>query len=298
MLLFNQLKMNLLDPNGGGGAPPAGNPPPAGNTPPPAAAPAGNDEWAKMLGTLPDELKSDSSLSTIKDFQGLVKSYVSAQKMVGGKINLPDPKHATEADYIAVLKKMGVPEKLEEYNFKLPEGAKAEELNPEIMNKLKAAAHASGVLPWQFEKIFGAYYEQVSGITSQQEKEWEAEMKQNVDSLKKEWGQGFDTMVKKANVALKELVPNEGDRVKLIEDGLGGHPVIMKILANAAKYFKEDVFIGQGAGEFSGMTPEQALQKARDIQGNMDHPYRKPTHPNHKAAKEEVANLYKIAFPE
>jgi hypothetical protein len=290
MLLFNQFKMNLLQ-----DSPPAGGaPPPAAGTPPPAA----DSDWSKLMGSLPDDLKSDASLTPIKDFQGLVKSYVSAQKMVGGKVNLPDPKHATEADYIAVLKKMGVPEKIEEYNFKLPDGVKAEELNQDFMGKLKAAAHANGVLPWQFEKLYGAYHDQIKDMNAAEDAKWQKEVTEGTEALKKDWGPAFDTQVKKANVAFKELVPNEADRTKLVQDGLGGHPVVMKILANAAKYFKEDVFLGHGAGEFSGVTPETALQRAREIQGNKDHPYRNPVHPNHAAAKKEVQDLYRIAFPE
>ena len=60
----------------------------------------------------------------------------------------------------------------------------------------------------------------------------------------------------------------------------------------------EDVFIGQGQGALGGLTPAAALEKARTIQGDMKHPYRDTTHPNHQAAKKEVANLYAIAFPE
>ena len=120
----------------------------------------------------------------------------------------------------------------------------------------------------------------------------------DIANLKKEWGAAYDTQVKKANVAFKELVPDEADRTRLIEDGLGTHPVVMKMLTNASKYFKEDVFLGHGEGTLSGFTPEAALQRAREIQGDPNHPYRQPTHPNHQAAKKEVADLYKVAFPE
>ncbi len=47
------------------------------------------------------------------------------------------------------------------------------------------------------------------------------------------------------------------------------------------------------------MTPKMAMKKAMDIvnSGN-DHPYYNANHPNHKAAVEEVRELFQAANPD
>ncbi len=285
MSLFRKhFLQDVLDAGAGAGAPAAG-----------AAAPT----WDSIVSSFPDDIKNDSSMSTIKDVTSLAKSYISAQKMIGkDKISIPDPKHATQDDYINIFKKLGMPEKLDDYKFKLPDGVDEPSLDANFMGKLKESALAAGVLPWQFEKIYAAYHTNISEKMTAMQTQTAAESKQGIDALKAEWGAGYDSQVKKANVAFRELVPNQADRDALIQSGMGSNPVVLKMLANAAKYFKEDTFLGQGAGEFTGMTPEQALTKARAIQGDASHPYRNPTHPNHTHAKKEVQDLYKMAYPE
>jgi hypothetical protein len=304
MLSFNKSNIvrDLLGDAGsdaGGGAPPpaAVDPAAVAATPPPAST--GGIDWGKFVETLPEDIRKEPSIASFKDPVALVKSYISAQKMVGkDKIVIPDAKHATEEDWLGLFRKLGAPEKLEDYNFKLPEGAVDSEMDPEFLTSVKEAAVKAGVLPHQFEKIFGAYYGYAKKIADSSAQEASSRREADVDALKKEWGQAFDAQVKRANIALKEFVKSPEDRQRVIEDGLGSHPVLMKILANASKLLKEDTFLGHGDGVGAGITPEDALQKARTIQGDKTHPYRNPSHPNHLAAKKEVADLYRVAFPE
>jgi hypothetical protein len=294
MLLFNKVRvMDGLANEGGDGSGGTSTPPPANNsTPPPSAPPS--ITWDQVKSVLPKEYQEDPSLKTINSVDGLVKSYIHSQKAIGNKIPVPD-KHATPDDWAQIFKKLGNPEKLEEYNLNLPKEAKLDEA---FLGEIKKAAHSAGVLPFQMEKVLSTYFDYASKQMQESATKLEAQEKEDIENLKKEWGEAYDTQVKKANVAFKELVPNQADRERLINDGLANHPVVLKMLTQAAKYFKEDTFIGHGEGDLGGMTPADALSKAREIQGNKDHPYRNPTHPNHKAAKEEVQKLYKIAFPE
>jgi len=261
--------------------------------------PATGPTWEDMTKGLPEDLRDDPSMTSIKNLEALAKSYVSSQKMLGkDKIPIPDPKHATQDDYLGIFKKLGAVENVEDFKFNLPEGVAEGDLNAETMSALKEAAVKTGVLPWQFEQIFGAYMAKANEGAAKTDESIKAKQEEDSAILKKEWGEGFNDQVGRANVAFRELVPDAADRDRLVKEGLGSHPVVLKLLANASKYFKEDQFLGQGEGALAGYTPESALQKAREIQGNPDHPYRNERHPNHKAAKQEVANLYKAAYPE
>lgn len=264
-------------------------------TPTPEPPPLAAVTWDQIKASLPEELRAEKSLEVITSPEALVKSYVHAQKSMGkDKLVIPD-KHATPDDWKQVYSKLGNPEKLEDYKINL-EGDNA--INEEVMNKVKAAAHEAGVLPHQFEKIVNVFNATGTELSTSQQAAAEAQYTEQVEALKKEWGEQYDTQLRKANIAFKEFMPEQEQREAFIKSGMGGDPRIVRILANAAKLLSEDVFLGHGDGKLGGMTPQDALLKAKDIQGNPDHAYRNPAHPNHKAAKEEVANLYKIAYPE
>ncbi|RMF55084.1 hypothetical protein D6745_03215 [Candidatus Woesearchaeota archaeon] len=265
--------------------------------PAPASTPQASEpvkvDWSKVRESLPEDLRNDKSLETIKDIEGLVKSYIHAQKAIGKeKIPLPD-KHATTEDYINILRKLGSPEKPEDFKV-----GQSEILGEDFVKDFLNDAAKNGLLPWQAESILKDIEKHVSETLEQSKVQEETYIKENIDALRKEWGQAFDEKVQRANAAFKFLVPDPEERQALIDQGLGVNKAFMKMLAKVSETMKEDDFIGVGEGKFGGMTPEEALQRAREIQGDPNHPYRNPSHPNHKAAKEEVANLYKIAFPD
>jgi hypothetical protein len=282
--------MNEVAPGDGGGAP-APTPTP---TPAPTPTPSGVKlDWSQIREALPEDIRNDSSLSTINSLEGLVKTYVHSQKALGNKVPIPD-KHATPEDWQQFFRKVGNPERIDDYkvSYKAPEG---HEPNEEFINSIKEVAHKAGILPHQFESVVNAFLEKEAAIFGDLRSQQEAKAQEGVGALKKEWGSAYEDMMKKANVALKELLP-EGDRAAL--EGWQQNPAMAKLLANAAKFFKEDVFVGHGEGKLAGLTPADALRRANEIMGDPNHPYRNTNHPNHRAAQKEVADLFAAAYPE
>lgn len=251
-------------------------------------------DFKTLVATLPEELRNEGSLKNFNNFTDFAKSFVHAQKSIGkDKITVPD-KHATRDDYVSILRKLGVPEKVEDY--KLSKGEKSQATD-EFMKKFSEVAHKSGIFPWQAEELLNWYESEVRSAAEKADNEYKEQIQKGIDALQKEWGQGFKAQVAKANVAFKELLPNQEDRQALIDMGFGNNPHLVRLLANAAKLMKEDVFVGKGEG-LTTMTREEALAKARAIIGDPNHPYRNPSHPNHMAAKKEVQALYKEAYPD
>ena len=81
-------------------------------------------DWKANLS---DEVRADKSLENIKDIEGLAKSYVHAQKLVGAdKIPVPN-KYATDKDWDAVYEKLGRPKSSDGYKYELPEDQKVDE---------------------------------------------------------------------------------------------------------------------------------------------------------------------------
>lgn len=317
MFLFDgdMRKLNLLDAAGtggtsgggsaDGGAASAGNVGDGANNAPSGGANGAGGvatsgaDWSKWKESLPEDLRKSGALEPIKTIEALAKGYENLSKTLGKeKFTIPDPKFATQDDYKAIFRKLGAPEKVEDFKFKLPDGVDEKSLDADFMSNIKTAAVEAGVLPHQFEKIFESYHKIAAGKVQAHQDGMKQMMQEQVESLKKEWGGEFENQVKRANVAMMQLLPNEADRKAILDAGLGNHPSIVKALANASKLLKEDAFHGMDSGVKNSIAPEDALQKARAIQGDWNHPYRNPTHPNHKTAKEEVARLYQLAYPE
>ena len=80
------------------------------------------ENWRQAL---PEDIRNERSLDSIKTFGTLAKSFVSAQKMIGAnKVAIPG-ENATADEINAFHKALGRPDKMEDYSLdgiELPEG--------------------------------------------------------------------------------------------------------------------------------------------------------------------------------
>jgi hypothetical protein len=250
--------------------------------------------WDDVRKALPDDIRDSEMFNNVTSVEGLAKSYMHAQKSMGkDKIVVPD-KHASSEDYRQVMFKLGLSEKLEDYKFNVPEGV---EKGDDFVKEFTQASHKAGVLPHQAEEVFKWYRDYTTDVVDGHKAKLTAQLAEDEQSLRAAWGQAYDDNLQRADIALKELIPDDAERKELVDSGIAKNKSILKLLASASKFFDEDTIVGQGGNKFSSLSPDDALAKARDIQGNMEHPYRNPSHPNHAAAQKEVQNLYKIAYP-
>ena len=273
----------LLDENNGGNQGGGGTPPPAGNT----GAPP---DWR---ASLPDDIKADPALQIIQDIPSLAKSYLHAQKMVGSdKISVPS-QHATEQDWQQVFRKLGVPEKVDDYKIERPKDASFDD---EFVGQFKMKAHAFGILPKQAQNLVNWFNEASKFRAKVLAEGYAAEVEKGLGALKQEWGQAFDAKLSRANQVLVEAGGEELTKL-LAETGLNNHPLVIKAFAKLGDIVKEDAIPADGGG-VPTITPAEADAKIAEIFGNMDHPYHKPGHPGHKSAVEEMQQLFAAKFPE
>ena len=114
-----------------------------------------NPEWIKNV---PEDMRGEPSLALVKDFPGLVKSYVHGQKMVGAdKIALPGT-DASDDTWNEFYGKLGRPETAADYGLKkpedLPEGFPYSE---DIEKDFGEQAHKLGLTPKQVKGLFSWY---------------------------------------------------------------------------------------------------------------------------------------------
>ena len=249
-----------------------------------------------LFPNLPEDIKDDPSLKVFVDEKGnfnldsLAKSYVHAQRKIGEKgIRLPDDSSTPEewADFYNKLR----PSEIDKYELKnsLPDGSALDE---ELFTGFKQKAHEAGIAPAQAQKLVDWFNEHSSGNQKQLADAQSTAYQQEVEGLKKAWGEGFQTEMNTAQRALKEFA--DEDTIKYLKDsGLDGNVRLIKLFNKIGKGLLEDKFTEESHGHF-GMTKESAQKKQNAIFGDTNHPYWNAQHASHKDAVSEMAKLSEI----
>jgi hypothetical protein len=308
------MKMNqVADPSGGGGgagavvAPVA--PAQAGSTlgtPPPAVVVApepGVTTVGQQAGigdvkvTFPENwkhgldasLRDDPSLGPVNDIPTLVKNYINAQKMIGkNKITVPD-QHATDADWRNVFHKLGMPGKIEEYQFDVPKNASFDD---GFLTEFKKVAYESNILPNQVQKLLGWYNDANNKALQGFDQKIQNQKQVALQELKQQWGEAYQQKVAMAHEAIK--LSGLGDQIFswLDQSMMGDDPNMIKLLAALGEKFKEDGLVGDGAP--NTVTKSSLEGQLSEIMVNFEHPYYNKRHPNHEAAVRQVDQIHQL----
>jgi hypothetical protein len=246
-------------------------------------APVDSTDWKANLS---DEVRADKSLENIKDIEGLAKSYVHAQKLVGAdKIPVPN-KYATDKDWDAVYEKLGRPPTSDGYKYELPEDQKVDEA---ALKNFSSQAHKLGLLPTQAQGMVKFYNEMIGKQMADTESVSTAQREKAMTELKTEWGQAYADKLQKANAVVSSVFP-KGIMSMNLEDGskIGDHPEVIKAFSALADKMGEDNIV-QASGP-AYMTPKELEKQIGELQ-QPGSSYWDKNHPNHQAAVDEVLAL-------
>lgn len=253
----------------------------------------GTQDW--RLG-LPAELQEDATLRKFSDVPSLAAAYINAQKLIGAdKIAIPG-KHASEDDWTGVFKKLGLPEKVDQYELKFKEGATLDE---NFVNDFKINAHKFGILPSQAQKLADWFSDINMTAENKYIEETKQKQAQELDGLKQEWGKLYDANLSRAQLVLKEMA--DKDTLQYLNDsGLGNDTKLIKLLAKiGSKMYKEAAIVGGDAGGGNAaLTKAEAKKTIDSIMAKKDHPYFQKDHPGHKSAVKEVQDLFSKLYEE
>ena len=235
---------------------------------------------------IPKEYKEEKALSNFNNMEDLLKSYLHAQKMVGAnKIAVPN-KMATEDDWKEVFKKLGAPEKPDDYKYSFNE----DEINPEQLKSFNETAHKLGLLPKQAENLIKFYQEmnsvgEQSKLQTAQAKQLEAE-----SLLKKEFGAEYGKRLDQAKRLASETFGKELLNNTILQDGsrLGDNVEIIRAFTMLADKLSEDEIVkGDDVGYMTAGQIEKEISQLTE-EGSA---YWNKNHPNHRKAVEEVYKL-------
>lgn len=249
-----------------------------------------NAEWKAAL---PEDIKAHPALAAISDIGALAKSYVHAAQMVGAdKIPVPS-KHATDEDWKGVFRKLGLPEKIEDYKV-APEKTDVP-ISEEVVKQYTKIAHEANILPQQAKKVLDWYMNTTKAAVEQQRVQQEESVKNGIAALQKKWGQAYQSKLAKAQLYVRHHGGKEFLDY-LTKSGDGNKPEFIEFFANAAESMSEDQITATGYWQQMGRTPSDAKKEIQKIMNNMEHPYWNANHPGHQAAVDEIKELSEQAY--
>ena len=238
---------------------------------------------------IPEEYRGEKSLSNFKDMNDFVKSYLSAQKIVGAdKIPVPN-KFATEDDWKAVFTKLGAPENPDDYKYNFKEG----EVDQELLSTFNQQAHKLGLLPQQAESLIKFYNDLNEGNSIQAEEKAAETRLHTENELKREFGPQYVKRLDQAKRLAISTLGNEFLENTLLADGsrLGDNLNVVKAFSNLAEKLSEDEVV---KGDSSSYMTANEIEKEINSLTEEGSPYWTKTHPNHQKAVQEVFKLREI----
>ncbi len=235
---------------------------------------------------IPEKYKDEKALANFVSMDDFVKSYLSAQRLVGAnKVAIPN-KMATDEDWEEVYSKLGRPAKPEDYKYSFSE----EEINQDQLKNFNETAHRIGLLPKQAERIIKFYNEMNTQAEVDNQKMFEAKQTEAMADLKKEFGPTYTKRLDQAKKLATETLGNEMLNNTVLKDGtrLGDSVEVIKAFSMLADKLSEDEII---KGEGSSYQTASEIEKEISELTEDGSPYWQKPHPNHAKTVDRVFKL-------
>ena len=247
------------------------------------------EQTVDFKSLIPKEYQGEKSLQNFQDMNGFVKSYLSAQRLVGlDKIAIPNHL-ATDDDWNQVYQKLGRPNNPNEYKYNL----KDSKLDDNSLKAFSEHAHKLGLLPKQADGIINYYNELANASVIDANSKAETSRLEAEKTLRQEFGPAYNNKINAAKNLASATLGDDFLSNTILADGskLGDNPTVVKAFANLASKLSEDTIV-KGDSPSYMTTSEIEKQIASLTQPNT--PYWNKQHPNHAQAVKEVFELNEL----
>jgi hypothetical protein len=241
---------------------------------------------ADFMGSISEEYRGKVTQKGFKDVNDIVKAYDNLESKFGKRLE-----DLTADELKALDPKFGAPENADAYELGLSEDLAKDPILGDISNDLFNA----GIPKDKAEALIKGVTEKIEEQTKLAETNAALQAEENVKTLKTEFGAAFQDRIQLANKALTEF-GGEDAILAIQEAGLGNHPAIVKMLAEAGKFLAEDTPAGDKEVKSFGITPAEAQSKIAELQNDpafLDR-WRNPAHPGHREAADQMEKLYRL----
>lgn len=161
-----------------------------------------------------------------------------------------------------VYKRLGRPDTADGYEFKAPEALKDVELDQTRVKWAGGIAHKLGLNKAQYNQLVAATVEYEHGLLTEEQAKIAQEQETQMNSLKKEWGEGYVEREALGQRAVRAFLPGNQEQKEAMADAIEkaiGTAATMKLFANIGERLGEDkIHEGDTGGRKFGYTPEQA----------------------------------------
>lgn len=253
-------------------------------------------EWFNGLS---EDVAKDPTMAKFvgKSPGDMAQSYIHLQKGYGDRV--PAPRTTFTKEEWGQWNKEhneGYPEDKAGYQINAPEGAPENfPYKEEHVEAFRNAAHEAGLTQSQAKHLWDRSVENNLGDYNEQVSNYDEMKKNDVASLKKEWGAAAPEKMKLARQVIQQFF--EPDFVK----EMGNQYVsagVWRALAKIGSAFSEGKLEEFSTGSPSGFTPKEALSKANAFMEKHKTAYQDNQHPRHKEIVEKVRQMFKQAYPE
>nr|DAL85798.1 MAG TPA: putative protease [Caudoviricetes sp.] len=250
------------------------------NTPPSQT----NSNWYEADGLdkslITDKVRTFTNDDGSLNVGEMLKSYNSAQAMLGSSVRLPNEKSSPE-EVEAFWGRMGVPKSAKEYDWKVPEGYQTLD---EEFNAFKEECHALKLSKKQVGGILDAWLKRVNSIEAKQAKDFEAREAANFAALSAAdaWGEKAREKIDAVHKRMGAYGDGRGLE-KLKAAGLANDPDILRMLAEVMSDSDSSKIVA-GGGEGQSKADEIAALKASPA-------YLNRTHKDHGAVVRRINEL-------
>lgn len=250
--------------------------------------------------TLPADIRGEAAFRDIKDLDGLARSYLHAQRLVGATSadRVVIPAEGDADGWNALFGRLGRPEAPDKYALtdpKLPDGMT---VDATLKTGFVTKAHEAGLTNRQAAALYDWYNGFAAETATASASAREAAEQQAIAGLKTEWGQAFDAKLTDAKAALAHY-GGEDLVAYLNETRLGNDPRILKTFAALGAQLREDGIVGRGGGAPDAYSPAEAQQQINGLKADAQFmkAYTSRNDPGHKDAVAKMQRLYAMAFP-
>ena len=249
-----------------------------------AAAAAAPKNW---FDELEPDLKANPSITKFKAPGELAKSYVELQKTLGKeKVVLPTDK-STPEELKAFWKKLGAPDKEDDYDLNDEDIAEPIRISPEAKAMFKKYALEQGVPKSKLEGLFGVFKKATEQRFNQEVESIKKMRGESETTLRNEWGAAYEAKVAGAQKVIDKVFAGKNIR-KEFREVLVNDVGFIQGMAELAEIVSEDAL---GGTKRTTMTPQEAQSEYNTIIMDKKGPLYDEMHPEHEAAVQKLADL-------
>jgi len=270
--------------------------------PPPAQAAPPQQEQPKPVTTgtwrdkLPEDLRGNPSLSKFETEEGLAKSYVNLERMLGGdRVPVPkdvDDKEAWDRFYAAA----GRPEKPDDYKITRPEKLEAGvTIDEEGEQFLRSFAHSNGWNQRQLDNAYKAFYASKAKEMSAWHNMQKAQAEEGERALQR---MGNPDEIKTLAKATIQQYFDSDTLAKFDHAGLGNDPAIVAVLAKIGKDLTGHQVLKSGATGEPVKTVDQLRVDAEAYRSTHATALYDKQHPEHQTHVKALEAMYRRMYPE